>query len=209
MNATSGHVQMYDPVARAGDHPHRWRPLIGATLLVTLFALGGTLPASAHEGGSTDVEGYVLVQQAIGYLLNVDGPEGTMHAQEKITAALSASDREGVATDEVTKAQAQLAAGQRDVAITTLQGSISEAVKSLPPATGEETGTGTVLAPLAAAPISAAGWGTLVAAFLVIVVGVWLSVRFRPEVGLHELRSNLGVGPHHADRGGAPKGIRR
>lgn len=137
----------------------RWAGALAGILLV----LGGVVsasPAWAHGGGETE-EGYQLVQQALGHLAHDTSKEGVSLAMEKIDDALATKDQQGVDVDGLKQAQAALEAGQVDEGRALLQKSITEAVGTLKPATGEETGTTLVLSPLQGrASLTGRDWGS-------------------------------------------------
>jgi hypothetical protein len=145
-----------------------------------------------------------MVQQAIVYLTETPEPDATMHAQEKVSAALAAADQEGVSLDQVRQAQGALQAGEPDRARSLLQDSIAEAVKALEPAKGVDTGTGIVSPPLAPQPVTGIGWGLLILSALAIGAGVWLAALFRPHEGVRELRHLMGASGR--DGGAGPAG---
>ncbi|ERK60911.1 hypothetical protein N136_04911 [Leifsonia aquatica ATCC 14665] len=174
--------------------------LFAAAALLVLSVLGGASAASAHGGGS-DAEGYVLVQQAIGYLVNMPKQEAEMHAQEKVTAALAATDQEGVSVKTLEQAQVALRAGDTAQARELLQRSITDSVKMLPLAKGPDTGTGVVLAPLESQQISPLGWAFLAVSLAAIVAGIALVVLFRPPESVHQLRRDMGLASRHLDVG--------
>jgi hypothetical protein len=181
--------------------------LLLAVALAGLLGLGAVPAASAHEG-SPEGEGYILVQQAIGYLLDMPGPEAAMHAQEKVSAALAAADQEGVSVDRLRQAQSALEGGRADEARALLQESITDAVAALPPAKGLDTGTGTVLSPLGASFAPWPGWLFLALSVLAVGAGAWLAVLFRPREGVRALRREMGLAGRHRGQDG-PEGDRR
>lgn len=105
---------------------------------------------------------YVIVQQALSYLVTDPSSSSTAQALMKADDELSASDQSGVNTAEVTKARAALQCGDTSSGRTLLQDSIAVAVSSLQPAVGEETGTTVVIAPYvpAAASLPRAGYSS-------------------------------------------------
>jgi hypothetical protein len=168
--------------------------------VIGLLGLTGVPTASAHEGGR-EAEGYVMVQQAIAYLNDMPEPEASMHAKERVAAALAASDQEGVHVETLKQAQTALQAGDTGRAGTLLQDSIADAVKTLAPAKGQDTGTGTVLPPLGAQHISALGSAFLALSLAAIIAGVWLAALFRPRETVRELRKEMGLASRHLDIG--------
>lgn len=161
---------------------------------IALFGLSsGAGPAWAH-GGSASEEGYVLVQQALGHLAHGITHESMDLAMEKIDAALVVKDQDGVAVAEVEKAKLALAAGHIAQTRALLQGSIKEAMSKLKPATGEETGTTMVVPALPGRKALTGGdWGMLAAALVLVLAGIGLAFRFRPQDTVGELRRRLGA----------------
>ncbi len=153
-------------------------------------------PAWAHGGDGGAVEGYVLVQQALGHLAADPGPKGVAMAEAKVGEMLSGPDQDGVDVAMVGQAQAALSAGQTAVAQQRLQQSITDAVGQLKPATGEQTGTTVVGEPLAGrAAVTGLGWTFGGASLLLLVAGVGLAVWFRPAENMAQLRRRLAAGP--------------
>ena len=68
--------------------------------------------AWAH-GGESAAEGYVMVQQALSYLVNDPSPAGTKNALMKVDEALVAKDQDGVAVAEVRQAKTALTPSER------------------------------------------------------------------------------------------------
>ena len=165
-----------------------------AFLLALAVAIGSSLsvtPAWAHGSGETEV-GYMLVQQALGHLAHQIDKEGVMPAMEKIDDALRTTDQAGVDVAELKQAKMELMAGNIAQGRALLQHSIIQALSQLPPPTGEETGTKIVLDPLPGrGALTGTDWGFLVFSFLMILLGVGLSWRFRPTENIHELRQKL------------------
>ena len=163
-------------------------------LLACVLALGSMLsasPARADEPGETTV-GYLLVQQALGHLAHDTTSDGIEIAMEKTDDALSTKDQEGVDVPELQKAMAALQAGQVEQGRAFLQHSISGAVSQLKPAIGEDTGTTLVLSPLPGrGSLTGGEWGCLVVSMLLLLLGVGLAWRFRPQDNVHELRRRL------------------
>lgn len=147
-------------------------------------------PAWAHGGPGT-TEGYVIVQQALSYLVNDTSPAGTMKAMEKVDELLANEDQDGVAVADVEQAKAALSAGDTKTAQTLLQGSITEAVAALKPAVGEETGTTTMLAPFTQGPPTVTDWVFLVLSVLAALGGALLAMWLRPREGLRELSRDI------------------
>jgi hypothetical protein len=156
-------------------------------------------PAWAH-GGSSDTEGYLIVQQAISYLVNEPGPLGTGEALERVKNVLAADDQDGVDIELVQQAAAELEAGKADEATSLLQESISEAIAELSPATGDQTGTTTVLPPLEGnGALSGLDWILLGLSAVLLLAGGGLAYLFRPQGGLSALGNDIrtaGTTPH-------------
>lgn len=167
--------------------------LVAAALLVALGSLVPSGSSWAHGGDETQ-EGYLLVQQSLAYLAQDRGPNKVDLAMEKVDDALAAPDQVGVTVPEVMKARKALES--RDIALARdlLQDSINSALKKLPPATGNETGT-TVVAPDLPGRLSLTGtdWFLLVVSGVLVTVGLGLSYRFRPADSLPTLRRALGT----------------
>jgi hypothetical protein len=148
-------------------------------------------PARADGGQSVD-EGYVMVLQALSFLVNDPGPDGTAQALAMVDDALSAEDQDGVDVQTLERAAISLEAGQAEEARTLLQESIAEAVAALEPAIGEESGTTVMLAPLPPrGALSVTDWFFLVLSVIVAAVGIALAVIFRPHESLRELRREI------------------
>ncbi len=170
------------------------RRLWTAILLACVVTLGSVLSASptwADEQGET-TEGYLLVQQALSHLAHDTTSGSIMDAMEKIDDALSTKDQEGVDVAELQQAKAALEAGQVEEGRALLQQSISEAISQFKPATGGETGTTVVLSPLPGrSSLTGGDWGFLALSVLLLLLGVGLAWRFRPQENVHELRRRL------------------
>lgn len=183
----------------------RGRRLWITVLIACLLALGSVLsasPALAHGAGET-VEGYALVQQALGHLAHDTTSNGIALAMEKIDDALKTKDQEGVNVAEVEKAKAALDAGSVEQGRALLQQSISVALSKLMPATGEETGTKVLLsAQSGRGRLALGGWVTLVASVLLLLLGFVVAWRFRPTDNLRELRRSLSPSPLVASAAG-------
>lgn len=188
--------------------------LVGAAFAVVLAvaaALAVPAAASAHEDGEAE-EGYLLVQQALAHLAHDTSDEGIHLAMEKVDEALETEDQEGLDVAGIEDAMVALEAGQVATARDHLQASIEEALHDLPLATGTETGT-TVVVPETSggSGIDSEEWGLLIASFALLLLGVWLAVRFRPRDTVRALRRSLAGGdtdesagtPGTIDRGGA------
>jgi hypothetical protein len=128
-----------------------------------------------------------LVQQALGHLVHDPGNIGP--ALEKIDAALAAPDQDGVSVAELEQAKAALQTGNSTQGRVLLQESISVALSTLRPATGEETGTTVLLDPLPPrSGLTGADWGILTVSMLAVLTGLVLAYMFRPAENVHELR---------------------
>ncbi len=168
---------------------HRWVTLAVGLLLATTVSVG---PAWADGGAGGAQEGYVFVQQALGHLAQNPGPTGVAEAEAKIEETLSATDQDGVDVAMVRQAQAELTAGRTAVAQQTLQLSIAAAVGQLKPASGEETGTAVVGAPLPGrGPLTGTDWTLGGVSLLLLAAGVGLALWFRPAENLAQLRRRL------------------
>ncbi len=117
---------------------------LGFVLSLVLGLVALAPPALAHGGDETQ-EGYLLVQQALGHLAHDTTHTGIDLAMEKVDDALAAKDQDGVAVAEVKQAKAALEAMRVEQARTLLQDSIKVALRELPAATGNETGTTAVV----------------------------------------------------------------
>ncbi|WP_354157279.1 hypothetical protein [Arthrobacter sp. UYCu512] len=128
-----------------------------------------------------------MVQQALGHLVHDPGKVGA--ALEKIDAALAAPDQDGVSVAEVQQAKAALQAGNAAQGRALLQESITVALSTLKPATGDGTGTTVVLDPLPPRGwLTGADWGFLTVSMLAVLTGLLLAYVFRPHKNLRELR---------------------
>lgn len=162
-------------------------------LVVVLSALAS--PASADGAGAT-LPGYVLIQQALGHLAGDTGEMGVAAAAAAaVDDAVAAPDLQGVDLAQVKQARAALQAHQVTAARALLQQSITGALSRLGPATGEQTGTTSVLTPLPGrAGLTGQDWGFGVIALLLAVAGIVLALRFRPADNLSQLRRRLSAG---------------
>lgn len=162
--------------------------------LVVALLFGGLLsasPAWAH-GNDETMEGYLLVQQALGHLAHATGSEGIMPAMEKIDDALKAKDQEGVNIVELQQAKSVLEAGHIKQCQALLQQSISQAVSQFKPAMGEQTGTTIVFNPLPGRDgLTNTDWGFLTVSTFLLLLGLALAWLFRPPENIRELRQKL------------------
>lgn len=182
------------PVTR---RPASWSPLArcAACALVTLMTFALAPSAGADEPGET-TQGYLLVQQALGHLAHDTGHEGMDLAMEKVEDALATKDQAGVDAATLEKAKTALEAEQVDAARAELQDSITQALRNLPPATGEDTGTTVVLPALdTRGGMSGKDWVFVAISLLALVSGILLAIRFRPADSVGELRQRLGEKP--------------
>jgi hypothetical protein len=166
------------------------RLLAGLALIFGVALVTGS-PASADEPGETDV-GYLLVQQALGHLAHDTSSEGLEVAMEKVSDALETNEQEGVDVSTLAQAMAALEAKDVEGARPLLQDSIAEALHNRPPATGMETGTTSVRPELEGrSGLAGEDWVFLAAALGALLLGAWLSVRFRPHDSIRDLRTQL------------------
>lgn len=173
-------------------HPESW-PLCAtrryAAVLLTCFLLGGPISAPqafAHEGDPSS-EGYLFVQQALAHLVHEPGDLDPV--LEKVDAALAAADQDGVSVPDLQQAKDALQAGNSARGRTLLQESITVALSTLRPATGDETGTAVVLDPLPPrGGLTGADVGLLSVSMLVLLTGLVLAYAFRPPENVRELR---------------------
>lgn len=174
---------------RSGYRALSGRRTAAAVLLSCLLFPGGIVtlpPASAHEEGSS-TEGYLLVQQALAHLAHDKDNLGP--ALLKVDEALAAADQEGVSVVKLEQAKASLQSGESVEGRSLLQDSIGEALSTLKPAVGDETGTTTVLDPLPArAALNGADLGFLAVSILAGLTGLALAYVFRPHANIRELR---------------------
>ena len=158
--------------------------------------------ASADEPGETDVS-YLLVQQALGHLAHDTSHEGVEAALEKVGDALETDDPEGVDVPTLERARAPLEADDVELARQLLQESIAEALHNPPPATGMQSGTTIVRTELPGrSGLTGEDWGFLAAGGIAVLLGGWLTIRFRPPESMRALRTRLadagadGSAPH-------------
>jgi hypothetical protein len=133
-----------------------------------------------------------MVQQAISYLVNQPGATGTAQALVRVDNALAAKDQDGVDVATLQQAKVDLKSGNADTARPLLQKSISEATAALKPATGEETGTTTVVPPFhGTVALSGTNWLLLILSMLVAVGGAILVYLLRPKENLRALTADI------------------
>jgi hypothetical protein len=154
-----------------------------AVVIAALATVVPALPAAAHEGDSDQAR--VLVLDALAYLANQ--PDGYVDdVTDKVGDALEAPDTEGVDLAKVRAAQASLESGDLTQVRADLQDSVEPLTERV---TGEEPGTTTMLDPLPGRDGWTGGDTVLVVlSVLVLLAGVVLAIRWRPEESLHDLR---------------------
>lgn len=167
------------------------RMLLAAMVLTIAGVTVSAQAASADEGEASD-EGYVIVQQALSYLVNEPGATGAESALMKVDEALAAEDQDGVTVADVEQAKIALNEGDEEAARKLLQRSIAVAVDELKPATGIETGTTVMLAPIPPrAALGSSEWLLLALSAVIAAVGVSLSVLFRPRESMKDLTRDI------------------
>lgn len=175
--------------------PRRPITILVALLVGLWLSTLAATPATAHEGDSDQAS--VLVLQAIGLIVNKPGDMDAI--TDKVNDALEAPKKEGVDLAQVQSAMDALDANHMDQARTLLQRSLEGAPQEV--AVGEETGTTVVHDGLSTTgDLGGWSWTLLAASVLVLALGVWLSVRFRPAQSVRELRRRLArppAGPTH------------
>ncbi len=133
-----------------------------------------------------------MVLQALSFLVNEPGPNGTAQAGAMVEDALAAEDQDGVDVAALEQAQTALEAGDADQAQQLLQDSIAEAIAELEPAVGDETGTTQMLPPLPPQNgLSPTDWLFLALSVLAAAAGIALAVLFRPKESLRELSATI------------------
>ena len=190
----SGTVVKGDQLLATGNGCFLARQLLRGVvvLAVGLFGLSVMASSASAHGGDESQEGYLLVQQGLGYLAHDTSTEGIDLAMEKVDDALAAEDQDGVDVAEVERAKSALDAGQVDQARELLQGSITEALSMLDPATGEQTGTTVVVPELVGRQgLTGRDAAFLAVSVLLLVLGVGLSFHWRPRDDIKALRRQL------------------
>lgn len=148
-------------------------------------------PAWADDA-APPAQGYVIVQQALSYLVTDPSSASTAQALMKVDEELAVTDQSGVNTAEVAKARVALQRGDTSSGRTLLQDSIAVAVSALQPAVGEETGTTVVVGPYVPRDgIAPESWIFLALSILVAVAGGALALRLRPREGLRDLSRDI------------------
>lgn len=181
----TGHTSFGGANARFG------RLMVSGALIAVLGVVAIGQPASADEGQSLD-EGYVIVQQALSYLVNEPNTSGTTKALMKVDEALAAKDQQGVDVSKVKEAKIALRLGDAAAGRTLLQDSITEAVTALKPAIGVQTGTTTMVAPLPPrGPLTFVDWILLALSVIVAAIGAVLATMLRPRESLRDLGRDI------------------
>jgi hypothetical protein len=161
-------------------------------LAVVLLAVAAPAQGAWADGGEATDEGYVMVQGALSFLANDPRELGQQQALAMVDDALAAEDQDGVDVAGLQEGKSALEAGQIGDAQRLLQDSISEAVANLEPATGDESGTGVVLPPLASqGAVVGFDWLFLAVSALALLAGGALTYLFRPHETLRELRRDV------------------
>jgi hypothetical protein len=168
-----------------------------AVAILVAFAVGVWLaalaapPALAHEGDSDKAS--VLVLQSIGCI--VSKPNDMDQIQDRINDALQAPDKEGVDIAQVQAAKDALDNGNMDQARMLLEQSLQGGAP-MEAAVGEETGTTVVHDPLnPRGQLTGGDWVLLAISILVLALGAWLAVRYRPPESVRVLRRQLATPP--------------
>ena len=163
-------------------------------VIVTVVLVGSILAAPAAAGdepGETDV-GYLLVQQALGHLAHDSSAEGIEVAMEKVVDAMETDNQEGVDVPTLERGMAALETGDVKGSRRLLQESITEAMHNQQPATGMQSGTTIVRPELPGrSGVTAEAWAFLAAALIAVLLGAWLTFRFRPRDSIRGLRTRL------------------
>lgn len=171
-------------------------------LLMGAWLAGVPAAASAHDDEEID-QASVLVLQAIGFIVNKPGDMDDI--TDKIDDALDAPEKDGVDMAKVQAAKEALDKEDMETARAQLQ----ESLASVPmeSATGEETGTTVVHDALdTRGDVDLVDWVLLVLSALILALGAWLSVRFRPAESVRGLRRLLASKPRSPSR--APEEMR-
>lgn len=178
----------------ASGRPDGFRFRLTALVIAILAVFGPPLAAAPAwaDGGQSADEGYVMVLQALSFLVNDSGPNGSAQASAMVEDALAAEDQDGVDVATLERARTALEDGDTEKAQTLLQDSIAEAVAELGAAVGDETGTTQMLPPLSAQEgLSTIDWVFLALSVLIAVAGIGLAVLFRPTESLRELHATI------------------
>lgn len=166
--------------------------ILAALLIGVWLTMTAAAPAMAHGGEDSD-QASVLVLQAIGILTNKPGAMDDI--TDKVNDALNAPDKQGVDTAQVQAAKDALDKGDMDQ----VKALLTKALGANPPMTGavgEETGTTVVHDALNPRGHLAGGdWVLLAISVVVLLLGGWLSLRYRPAEGVRALRRQLAPPP--------------
>jgi hypothetical protein len=166
--------------------------ILAALLVGVWLTTLAAAPALAHGEGESD-QASVLVLQAIGFIANKPGDMDDI--SDKVDDALNAPDKEGVDLTQVQSAKDALDNNNMDQARTLLQQSLQSGAP-MQGAKGEETGTTTVHNSLnTRGRLAGADWVLLALSVLVVALGAWLAVRFRPPQSVRALRRQLATQP--------------
>lgn len=171
------------------------RALLARLAVSVAVGLVGSLvlapSAMGDEPGETD-EGYVLVQQALSHLAHDSSHEGIHLAEETVHDALETEHQHGIDVPTLERAMEALETEDVEGAQQLLQDSISEALHDSEPATGMQTGTTTVEPELPGrSGLAAEDGGFLAASVIAVLLGAWLTFRFRPQDSIRDLRGRL------------------
>lgn len=173
--------------------------VLAALLVGVWLATLAVAPALAHGDGDTD-QASVLVLQAIGIITNKSTAMDDI--MDKVDDALTAPNKEGVDLAKVQAAKEALDKEDMDQARDLLQQSLQSSTP-VQGAKGEETGTTVVHPGLSMQGRPRGGdWVLLAVSILVLALGLWLAVRFRPAQSVRVLRRQLMTEP----RGPTPNG---
>ena len=166
--------------------------ILAALLVGVWLTTLAAAPALAHGEGESD-QASVLVLQAIGIITNKSAAMDDI--MDKVDDALKAPNKEGVDMAQVQAAKEALDKEDMDQARDLLQKSLQSGAP-MQGAKGEETGTTVVHNQLNTRGRLAGGdWVLLALSVLVLALGVWLSVRFRPAESVRVLRRQLMTQP--------------
>jgi len=164
----------------------------GALTFSLLVALA--LPAWADKPGESD-EASVLVRQGIALIVNT--PSDMKGIEDKIKDAQEVKNQDGVKLELVEQAGEILEQGDMHRVRSLLEQSIGARPhlggSDVPPiretsslgsgalATGEQTGTNVAIDPLEPARgLDGGAWAMLAASLVLVLLGAWLALRWRP-----------------------------